>query len=79
MSLVGCVRMWRAGTRSRRTAQGACLGACEPDDQHRKEDDQCDSGQRADHQRVSPIVPAKIAPSRSLRDGWETAKKYSYE
>ena len=26
--------------------------------------------------RISPIVPAKIAPSRSLRDGWETAKKY---
>ena len=26
--------------------------------------------------RISPIVPAKIAPSCSLREGWETAKKY---
>jgi len=22
------------------------------------------------------MVPAKIAPPRSLRDGWDTAKKY---
>ena len=26
--------------------------------------------------RISPMVPAKMAPSCSLRDGWETAKKY---
>ncbi len=26
--------------------------------------------------RISPMVPAKIAPSRSLREGCETAKKY---
>ena len=31
----------------------------------------CSSARR----RISPIVPAKMAPSRSLRDGCETAKK----
>ena len=26
--------------------------------------------------RIRPMVPAKIAPSRSLREGCDTAKKY---
>src|ERR1035441_4493501 len=26
---------------------------------------------------IRPMVPAKIAPSRSFLEGWETAKKYS--
>jgi len=28
---------------------------------------------------MRPMVPAKIAPSRSFLEGWETAKKYLYE
>ena len=39
---------------------------------HSSQPPSCSSATR----RIRPIVPAKIAPSRSFRDGWETAKKY---